>query len=64
MGECGCDLRVDRCRDHADDVVLVLSAAEFQRREGFWQALTDIVGLENWQGLTAREIASKALQSR
>jgi hypothetical protein len=28
MGECGCDLRVTRCRDHSDDVVLVLSREE------------------------------------
>lgn len=28
MGECGCDLQVRRCREHADDVVLVLEREE------------------------------------
>lgn len=32
-------------------------------RDRLWQALADVAGLENSQGLTAREIASKALES-
>ena len=31
MGECGCSLGVERCTEHQDDVVLVLSATDYKR---------------------------------
>lgn len=33
MGECGCSLEVERCSEHADDVVLVMTRADMKRVE-------------------------------
>ena len=35
MGECGCDLVVTRCRDHADDVAIVLTRDVAQAAMGW-----------------------------
>lgn len=64
MGECGCDLSVTRCRDHDDDVVLVLSSAEAEQID---EALSAIISLtrEQWFPATwagaGRCVAARAI---